>query len=152
MSGKTRILVINGPNLNMLGMREPEIYGSQTLADIEAMCREKAGALGMDLSFMQSNHEGEIVDVIQQAAGKFEGVIINAAAFTHTSVAIHDALKLLSVPIIEVHLSDPSTREAFRHKSYIEPVASAVIKGSGAKGYVDALAEMGRLVGEYGLL
>ncbi len=137
-----RILILNGPNLNMLGSREPEIYGDQTLDDIKGMCLEKAGALGQAIDFRQSNHEGELVGWIQEAKGAFEGVIINAAAYTHTSVAIHDALKLLDVPIIEVHLSDPKTREKFRHISYIEPIATEVIAGQGAKGYLQALEKL----------
>ena len=137
-----RILILNGPNLNMLGRREPEIYGSDTLADIEKLCRGKASVLGMEIDFRQSNHEGELVTWIQDSLDKIDGLIINAAAYTHTSVAIHDALKLLSCPVIEVHLSDPATREEFRHFSYIEPVAAKVIKGKGAKGYVDALESL----------
>lgn len=131
----------------MLGVREPEIYGFDTLDDIKGMCLEKAQDLGVKIDFRQSNMEGEIVTWIQQARGQVEGVIINAAAYTHTSIAIHDALKLLDVPIIEVHLSDPHTREKFRHISYIEPLASAVIKGQGAKGYVVALQHMQGLLG-----
>lgn len=137
-----RILILNGPNLNMLGQREPEIYGSQTLADIEALCREASQANGQDIDFRQSNHEGELVDWIQQEKDNIDGLVINAAAYTHTSVAIHDALKLLNVPIIEVHLSNPKEREAFRHISYIEPVAAAVFAGHGADSYVKALAHL----------
>jgi 3-dehydroquinate dehydratase-2 len=140
------ILILNGPNLNMLGRREPEIYGDQTLADIEAMCLEAGDRLGLDISFRQSNHEGELVTWIQNALDRFDGVIINAAAYTHTSVAIHDALKLLSVPVIEVHLSDPAEREEFRHVSYIEPLASAVIKGKGAQGYVEAIETLNDMI------
>lgn len=133
------VLILNGPNLNMLGRREPEIYGTQTLADIEALCEEKAHALGMIIDFRQSNHEGELVTWIQQEAERIRGLVINAAAYTHTSVAIHDALKLLQVPIIEVHLSDPARREAFRHTSYIAPLAAHGFAGHGAQGYVMAL-------------
>lgn len=133
------ILILNGPNLNMLGRREPEIYGSQTLADIEAICREKAATADMQIDFRQSNHEGELVTWIQEAVDKIDALIINAAAYTHTSVAIHDALKLLSCPIIEVHLSDPETREDFRHFSYIASVATHVVKGHGAQGYLMAM-------------
>ena len=138
----SKILILNGPNLNLLGMREPEIYGSDTLDDIHSMCADKAAELGQEITCRQSNHEGVLVDWIQEAVGVknlYAGVIINAAAYTHTSVAIHDALKMLDIPIIEVHLSDPSTREPFRHFSYIEPLAAAVIKGQGAQGYVQAL-------------
>lgn len=135
----THILILNGPNLNMLGVREPHIYGSQTLKDIEELCHDEAASLGASVDFRQSNHEGELVTWIQQARGQIDALIINAAAYTHTSVAIHDALKLLECPVVEVHLSDPHTREAFRHISYIEPVAAHVIKGKGAQGYVEAV-------------
>lgn len=134
------ILILNGPNLNMLGMREPEIYGSQTLKDIEELCHDEAAAYEFEIDFRQSNHEGELVTWIQDERENIDAVIINAAAYTHTSVAIHDALKLLSVPVIEVHLSDPETRESFRHLSYIQPIAAKVIKGLGAKSYTEALA------------
>ena len=126
----------------MLGVREPEIYGDQTLSDIETLCVEQANMMQWSIDFRQSNHEGELVDWIQGAVKKYDGVIINAAAYTHTSVAIHDALKLLSCPIIEVHLSNPKEREEFRHFSYIEPVASAVIAGQGALGYIQALEKL----------
>lgn len=141
------ILILNGPNLNMLGVREPGIYGMTTLADIEVMCRDAAKMQGLSIDFRQSNHEGEIVTWIQEAMNKVRGVIINAAAYTHTSVAIHDALKLLSaVPIIEVHLSNPREREAFRHHSYIEPLAAKAIVGQGAKGYVLAIEHLSALL------
>lgn len=139
---RKKILVLNGPNLNMLGVREPEIYGRDTLSDIKKLCERTAAPLGLSIDFRQSNHEGELVTWIQKARGKVAGVVINAAAYTHTSVAIHDALKLLDVPVIEVHLSDPATREAFRHHSYIAPLAAAVITGQGAQGYADALAAL----------
>jgi len=137
-----RVLILNGPNLNMLGIREPEIYGQQTLADIEALCCTKSAALNIEIDFRQSNHEGELVTWIQEARGSFDGIIINAAAYTHTSIAIHDALKIFDGPIIEVHLSDPKTREPFRHQSYIEPIAKAVITGQGAEGYGLALEKL----------
>lgn len=133
----------------MLGQREPEIYGSQTLEDIQKLCEEKAHAQGLHIDFRQSNHEGELIDWIQNAARSdslYKGVIINAAAYTHTSVAIHDALKLLSIPVIEVHLSDPHTRESFRHISYIEPIAGAVFKGLGAQSYIKALEAITKLI------
>lgn len=133
------ILILNGPNLNMLGTREPEIYGSQTLRDIQNMCASHAASLGQTIDFRQSNHEGELVTWIQEARGTFEAIIINAAAYTHTSVAIHDALKMFDAPIVEVHLSDPKTREPFRHHSYIEALAAHIITGKGAQGYLDAL-------------
>lgn len=136
------VLILNGPNLNMLGLREPEIYGEQTLDDIKGMCHEWAARNDTSVDFRQSNDEGELVTWIQEARGAFGGVIINAAAYTHTSVAIHDALKLLDAPVIEVHISDPKTREEFRHISYIEPVAKHVIAGQGAQGYVLALEKL----------
>ena len=136
----TKILILNGPNLNLLGQREPEIYGHQTLADIQKDCEEKAGKLGYIIDFRQSNHEGILVDWLQEAVnGDFTGVVINAGAYTHTSLAIHDALKLLSIPIIEVHISNPKQREEFRHFSYIEPLAAKVIAGQGPEGYIKAL-------------
>jgi 3-dehydroquinate dehydratase-2 len=141
-----KILILNGPNLNMLGMREPEIYGHQTLRDIEDLCVEEGHKHDFKTDFRQSNHEGELVGWIQEARGIFDGVIINAAAYTHTSVAIHDALKLLDVPVIEVHLSDPKRREDFRHFSYIEPIAAAVFAGQGPKGYALALDKLAELL------
>ncbi|PCJ97064.1 MAG: type II 3-dehydroquinate dehydratase [Zetaproteobacteria bacterium] len=140
------ILILNGPNLNMLGTREPEIYGHQTLDDIEVLCAEKAQSLGFNIDFRQSNHEGELVTWIQEAGKSISGIIINAAAYTHTSVAMHDALKLLDCPIIEVHLSNPKEREKFRHFSYIESVATAVIAGHGASGYEMALEELKKVL------
>lgn len=133
------ILVLNGPNLNMLGMREPAIYGHDTLKDIETLCRETAALHQLEIDFRQSNHEGELVTWIQEARVRVHGVIINAAAYTHTSVAIHDALKLLDCPIVEVHLSNPKEREAFRHHSYIEALAFAHFAGHGASGYKMAI-------------
>ena len=141
-----KILILNGPNLNMLGTREPEIYGHQTLKDIEKLCADKAKAIGLKTDFRQSNHEGELVSWIQDAVKGVDGVIINAGAYTHTSVAIHDALKLLKVPVIEVHSSNPKEREAFRHHSYIEPIAAAVIAGKGPEGYSEALEAINRLL------
>ncbi|MGB1076806.1 MAG: type II 3-dehydroquinate dehydratase [Bdellovibrionales bacterium] len=133
------ILILNGPNLNMLGKREPDIYGTQTLDDIQKNCENHANTLGMSIDFRQSNHEGELVTWIQDALGKTDAIIINAAAYTHTSVAILDALKLHACPVIEVHLSNPKEREEFRHHSYIEYVAKHVISGKGADGYTEAL-------------
>ena len=140
-----KILILNGPNLNMLGVREPEIYGKQTLADIRTMCVEKAGELSLSVDFRQSNHEGELVTWIQEERENISGLIINAGGYTHTSVAIHDALKLLHVPVIEVHLSDPEQREEFRHFSYISPVAAKIIKGKGAEGYAEAIKALSTL-------
>lgn len=141
-----KILIINGPNLNMLGIREPDIYGKQTLSDIEKLCHQTAAPLNFEIDFRQSNHEGQLIDWIQESLNIFNGVIINAAAYTHTSVAIHDALKLLNCPIIEIHLSNPKEREAFRHISYIEPLASAVIAGHGAQGYKIAIEKLSELL------
>ena len=133
------ILLINGPNLNNLGNRAPELYGSTTLPDVESAVAERASELGHEVRAYQSNHEGAIVDFIQEHGPAADGVIINAAAYTHTSVAIHDALKLLSCPIVEVHLSDPHTREEFRHKSFIEPLAAHIFKGLGKDSYIAAI-------------
>lgn len=141
-----KILILNGPNLNMLGTREPEIYGDQTLGDIEALCTDTARRLDLEIDFRQSNNEGQLVDWIQAGKDIFDGLIINGAAYTHTSLAIHDALKLLDYPIIEVHLSNPKEREAFRHVSYIEPVAMHVIAGHGAAGYREALEKLSEVL------
>lgn len=146
VDGMKHILVLNGPNLNMLGLREPEIYGRETLGDIRALCESAAARLRFTLDFRQSNHEGELVTWIQQARGTIDGMILNAAAYTHTSVAIHDALRLIDAPIIEVHLSDPKKREVFRHFSYVEPLAAAVICGQGARGYVIALERLSSIL------
>ena len=139
------VLVLNGPNLNMLGTREPEIYGSTTLSEIEERCRERAKMLSLELTFRQSNHEGELVTWIQEARSDGVGIIINAGAYTHTSVALQDALLLCDEPIIEVHLSNIFAREEFRHHSYISPLAKGIICGFGAHGYLlalDAIAEL----------
>jgi 3-dehydroquinate dehydratase-2 len=136
------IVVINGPNLNLLGTREPEIYGNATLADIEKLCRTVAESYQFSLDFHQSNHEGVLIDWVQQAHHA-RGLIINAGAYTHTSVALHDALKTLRIPIIEVHLSNLFAREPFRHHSYVSPLAAGIICGLGAQGYalaIEALA------------
>ncbi len=134
--------VLNGPNLNLLGTREPEVYGRATLADLEAACREACARHGVELVFRQSNHEGELVTWLQQARGSL-GVVLNAAAYTHTSIALADAIKAAGLNVVEVHLSNVFAREAFRHHSYISPVARAVICGLGMDGYrlaIDALA------------
>jgi len=133
------ILILNGPNLNMLGKREPALYGAGTLADIEMACVEKGKQLGLDIDFRQSNTEGTLVDWIQAAAGTFAGIVINAGAYTHTSVALHDALRAAALPVIEVHLSNVYAREAFRHHSYISPVAKGIIVGLGPQGYTMAI-------------
>jgi 3-dehydroquinate dehydratase-2 len=139
-----RILVLNGPNLNMLGIREPATYGSQTLADIEKMAVAEGAALGLEVTCRQSNIEGELVTWIQQALGQFDAVVINPGAYSHTSIAIHDAFRAVALPVVEVHLSNIYTREPFRHHSYVSPVALGVICGLGATGYklaLHALAE-----------
>ncbi|MEO5805737.1 type II 3-dehydroquinate dehydratase [Devosia sp.] len=134
-----RVLVLNGPNLNMLGIREPGIYGAQTLADIENLCRTTGTELGLTVDFRQTNHEGELVTWIQQARQTADAILINPAAYSHTSVAIHDALKAAGVLTYEVHLSNIHQREPFRHHSYVSAVATAVICGLGASGYSLAL-------------
>ena len=134
-----RVLVLNGPNLNMLGTREPQTYGSQTLADIERMATEEGKALGLEVTCRQSNLEGELVTWIQQALGAFDAIVINPGAYSHTSIAIHDAFRAVSLPVVEVHLSNIYTREPFRHHSYVSPVALGVICGLGATGYKLAL-------------
>lgn len=141
-----KILVLNGPNLNMLGFREAEIYGHETLDDVKALCIERADALGFIIDFRQSNQEGILIEWIQDARMGFAGLIINGGAYTHTSIAIHDALKILDIPVIEVHLSNPKEREEFRHISYIEPVAAAVFAGHGPRGYVLALEKLQELL------
>jgi 3-dehydroquinate dehydratase II len=134
-----RILFLNGPNLNLLGQREPEVYGRTTLADIEAKVRERANKLGATVEFRQSNQEGELVAWIQQAKGAFDAIVLNAAAYTHTSVALRDAISAVGVPTIEIHLSNVHAREEFRHKSLIAPVCRGQIIGFGANSYVLAV-------------
>ena len=134
-----RILVINGPNINMLGIREPEIYGSQTYSQLIDLIKSKASQLNIDVVFFQSNHEGAIVDAIQEAYGKFDGIVINPAAYTHTSVALLDAVKAVGIPTVEVHISDPDTRDNFRKISYIRQACVKTIKGLGFDGYLMAL-------------
>jgi 3-dehydroquinate dehydratase-2 len=142
----TSVLILNGPNLNMLGVREPAIYGSETLDDIEAACQERAEVLGLAIDFRQSNLEGELVSWIQQARGEHDGIIINAGAYSHTSIALLDALVLSELPVIEVHLSNIFRREGFRHHSYISAAAKGIICGFGAQGYLLALDGMARLI------
>ncbi len=146
MSIETSVLILNGPNLNMLGVREPAIYGAETLDDIEALCLERAEALSIAVDFRQSNHEGELVSWIQQARGEHDGIILNAGAYTHTSIAIMDALLLTELPVIEVHLSNIFRRETFRHHSYVSPVAKGIICGFGGQGYLLALDALARLI------
>jgi len=143
---KFKIMVVNGPNMNLLGTREPEIYGSDTLASIEKRLSQCAQDHALDIDFRQSNHEGELVTWIQEAGQSFSGIIINPAAYTHTSVAILDALKACQIPVIELHLSNPYARERFRRRSLISPVATGVICGFGAYGYELALTTMANLV------
>ena len=133
MSGK--VLVLNGPNLNLLGTREPDVYGAQTLADIEANCRAVAKDLGLEIDFRQTNGEGQLVDWVQGARGVFDVLIVNAGAYTHTSVALLDALKAVDLPTIEVHLSNIQQREEFRHHSYVSKAALGMICGFGGLGY-----------------
>lgn len=143
-------LVLNGPNLNLLGTREPAVYGAQTLADVEALCRDACAAHGFALDFRQSNHEGVLVDWIHEAghahaAGTLAGVVFNAGAYTHTSIALHDAIKGSGVPVIELHISNVHAREPFRHRSYIAPVARGVLAGFGVAGYALAIGALGGL-------
>jgi 3-dehydroquinate dehydratase II len=140
------ILVLNGPNLNLLGVREPANYGRETLADIEEGCLERAAELGLAVEFRQSNHEGQLVDWIQEARENADGIILNAAALTHTSIAILDALKASELPVVEVHLSNIYRREPYRHHSYVSEAARGVICGFGAHGYVLALEAMAQLL------
>ncbi|GFE48311.1 3-dehydroquinate dehydratase [Roseobacter cerasinus] len=138
----TAILVLNGPNLNLLGTRQPEVYGYTTLADIETMCQDWAETAGCTVSFAQSNHEGALVDAIHAAKGQQDGIILNAGAYTHTSIALMDAIASVELPAIELHLSNVHAREEFRHNSYIAKVAIGLICGFGAHGYVLALEAM----------
>jgi 3-dehydroquinate dehydratase-2 len=140
------VFVLNGPNLNLLGKRQPHIYGHETLADVERDCRTAAAELGLEIRFHQSNREYEIIDWIHEAREVASGIVINPAAFTHTSIAILDALNTFDHPIIEVHISNVHKREAFRHHSYVSTVASGVIAGFGTQGYTLALQRIARLI------
>lgn len=140
------IFLLNGPNLNMLGTREPHIYGKQTLAEIEAECREKARQCGVTIDFRQSNHEGVLIDWVQEAAGKGSAIIINPGAYGHASIALHDALKGSGKPVVEVHLSNVFAREAFRHRSMITPVSVGLICGLGSRGYLLAIEAVSHLI------
>ncbi|MDT0507910.1 type II 3-dehydroquinate dehydratase [Novosphingobium sp. MMS21-SN21R] len=145
-TASTTVFVLNGPNLNLLGLREPAIYGSQTLDDIAGMLEDRARELGLEVDVRQSNHEGHLVDWLHEAqASGAKAVLLNAGAYTHTSVAIHDAIKAIKVPVIEVHLSNPHTREAFRHKSYVGMAAKGSVAGFGANSYIVALEAAARL-------
>lgn len=142
MAAAPKVLVLNGPNLNMLGVRQPEVYGATTLAEVEQACVEDGKRLGLSVTCRQSNHEGELVTWVQEARGKQQGIIINPGALTHTSVALLDALLAVELPTIEVHLSNIHRREAFRHHSYVSQAATGVICGLGIQGYLLALLAM----------
>ncbi len=147
MAKNKTILVLNGPNLNLLGSREPSIYGRATLADIEKACHRRAKDLGLAVDFRQSNHEGELIDWVQAARGKMAGIVVNPAGYGHTSVALLDALLVTELPIIEVHLSNIFKREVFRHHSFISAAARGVICGLGAQGYLFALDALADIIG-----
>lgn len=143
MASTPRILILNGPNLNLLGTREPEVYGHDTLADVERLCREQARAHGVEVDFRQTNHEGEMVDWVHEARERCAGIVVNAGAYSHTSVALLDALLAVQLPVVEVHLSNLFKRETFRHHSYVTQAAIGLISGLGKDGYryaIDALA------------
>jgi 3-dehydroquinate dehydratase-2 len=147
-ASKLPLLILNGPNLNTLGTREPEIYGHDTIADVEALCVKAAAEFGRTVDFRQSNHEGVLIDWIQEARTAHDGVVINPAGYSHTSVALHDALALLvGKPILEVHISNIHKREAYRHHSYVSSVADGVIAGCGVQGYALAIARVCTLLG-----
>jgi 3-dehydroquinate dehydratase II len=146
VTGNLTILVLNGPNLNLLGLREPEIYGHETLSDIEEACLELAAELDLSLDFRQSNHEGQLVDWIHEARQTADGIILNAGGYSHTSIALLDALNAAALPVVEVHLSNIYRREEFRHNSYISRAARGVICGFGGHGYELALAAIARLL------
>lgn len=145
------IYILNGPNLNLLGLREPNIYGQETIADLEARCVAKAKSLGQQIVFRQTNTEGELINWVHEAQNKACGIIVNGAAYTHTSVALHDALKAVNIPTVEVHLSNVYAREPFRHHSYISPVAHGVICGFGGQSYelaLDGIAQILKSTGK----
>ena len=145
-AARPTVLVLNGPNLNLLGTRQPEVYGRETLADVERMCAETGAALGLTVTCLQSNHEGALVDAIQAARGSAAAIVINPGAYSHTSVAILDALNAFDGPVIEVHISQIHRREAFRHHSWVSHRADAVIAGAGVQGYDLALRRVARLL------
>ena len=144
--GIPSVLVLNGPNLNLLGTREPAIYGAETLDDVANLCREAAGRLGLEVDFRQSNAEHQLIDWLHEARTRVDGIVINPAAYTHTSVAIADALSAIAKPVIEVHISNVHKREAFRHHSFVSPIAEGIIVGCGTQGYVLALERMATLL------
>jgi 3-dehydroquinate dehydratase-2 len=146
----TSVLVLNGPNLNLLGTREPAIYGAQTIADVEKLCRDEGARHGLDVDFRQSNHEGQLIDWIQEAgracaAGTMIGVVFNPGALTHTSLALHDAIKGAQVPVVELHISNVHNREEYRHHSFISPAARGIVVGFGVVGYALAIDGLYRL-------
>lgn len=143
----TSLLILNGPNLNLLGTRQPEVYGRTTLEDIRNLCAAEASGHGMTIAFVQSNHEGALIDEIHAARGRHAGIVLNAGAYTHTSVALMDAISSAAVPLVEVHLSNIHAREAFRHKSFIAPVALGQICGFGANGYALAIRALAAHLG-----
>jgi len=140
------VFVLNGPNLNLLGLREPAVYGSTTLADVEAEAKAAGTRLGLAVDFRQSNHEGVLVDWIHEARTRAAGIVINPGAYTHTSIALHDAVKAVDLPVIELHISNVFARESFRHHSYLSPVAAGVMCGFGTHGYVLALEALAKIV------
>lgn len=145
-----KVLVLNGPNLNLLGTREPAVYGAETLADVERLCKDEADTLGLEVDCRQSNHEGQLIDWIHEAgreiaAGNMLGVVFNPGAFTHTSVALHDAIKGANAMVIELHISNVHARETFRHRSYISPAARGIVVGFGVQGYAIAIAALARV-------
>ena len=148
-----KILVLNGPNLNLLGTREPAVYGAETLADVERLCKEEADKLGLEVDCRQSNHEGQLIDWIHEAgreiaAGNLLGVVFNPGAFTHTSIALHDAIKGANATVIELHISNVHARETFRHRSYISPAARGIVVGFGVQGYAIAIAALARVAAQ----
>ena len=148
-----KVIVLNGPNLNLLGQREPAVYGSATLADVETLCRETGARLGVEVECLQSNHEGALIDALHAAgqgvkAGEVIGVVFNPGAYTHTSVALHDAIKGAEVPLVEIHISNVHAREAFRHHSYISPAAAGIVVGFGVDGYRMAIEGLVRKAGK----
>ena len=140
------VLILNGPNLNLLGTRQPEVYGKTTLADVEALCAAETARLDLEMQFAQSNHEGAFIDLIHEARGQHAGIILNAGAYTHTSIALMDAIASVELPVVEVHLSNIHARESFRHRSYIAPVAIGQICGFGVHGYVLAIQALQRCI------
>ncbi len=142
------ILILNGPNLNLLGLREPDVYGRETLEELKALCERKAAAIGLEADFRQSNSEGELIDWIHSARARHAGIVLNAGALTHTSIALLDALRAVDLPVVEVHLSNIFRREDFRHRSYVARAARGVVCGFGGHGYELALEALARLIGE----